>query len=134
MTDCNPRFAVGARRLNRVTDQANVNDVEKRWRDPQMLRAAITYVVVILVLAGLAFGATAVWRSLLAGILVPAILFTGGLGGLVQTYRVWRAGGVWPIWQAASWFLLLFGIFCLGIPFSVHEALNSAAAAAILVG
>ena len=134
MTDCNPRFPVGARRLDRVTDQANVNDVEKRWHDPRMTRAAVTYVVAVVALAGLAFAATAVWRSMLAAVLVPGILSVGGVGGLVQTYRVWRAGGVWPIWQVVSWFLMLFFLFCLGIPFSVQESLNSAGAPAILIG
>jgi hypothetical protein len=102
-----------------MTDQGSINDVEKRWHDPAMVRAAVTYVVVVVALAGAAFAATAVWRSLLAAILVPAILFLGGVGGLVRTYRVWRAEGVWPIWQAASWFLLILFLFCLGIPFSV---------------
>lgn len=105
-----------------MTDEANVNDVEKRWHDPRTTRAATTYVVAVVALAGLAFAATAVWRSVLAAVLVPGILFGGGIGALVQTYRVWRAGGVWPIWQAAGWFLLLLGIFCLGIPFSVHQS------------
>ncbi|MFM8600449.1 MAG: hypothetical protein ACKOB8_15810 [Mycobacterium sp.] len=105
-----------------MTDDANVNDVEKRWHDPRMTRAALTYVVAVVALAGLAFAATAVWRSMLAAVLVPGILSVGGIGGLAQTYRVWRAGGVWPIWQAAAWFLLLFGVFCLGIPFSVHQS------------
>ena len=105
-----------------MSRDGTTNDVEKRWRDPQMVRAAITYVVIVLALAGVAFTATAVWRSLLAAVLVPGILFLGGIGGLVQTYRVWKVEGVWPIWQAASWFLLLFGIFCLGIPFSVNAS------------
>lgn len=104
-----------------MTSDGSTNDVEKRWHNPRMVRAAVTYVVVIIVLAGAAFAATVMWRSLLAAILVPGILFAGGIGGLVQTYRVWRTEGVWPIWQAASWFLLLFGIFCLGIPFSVNQ-------------
>ena len=97
----------------------STNDVEKRWNDPVQFRAAVTYVVVVIALAGAAFAATAIWRSLLAGILVPGILFAGGIGGLIRTYRVWRAEGVWPIWQAASWVLLLFGLFCLGVPFAV---------------
>ncbi len=96
-----------------------VNDVEKRWHDPEMFRAAVTYVAVVIALAGAAFAATAVWRSLLAAILVPAILFAGGIGAFVRTYRVWRVEGVWPIWQAAGWFLLLAFLFCLGIPFSI---------------
>ena len=104
-----------------MTNDGTTNDVEKRWHNPGMVRAAVTYVVIVIVLAGAAFAATVMWRSLLAAILVPGILFAGGIGGLVQTYRVWRTEGVWPIWQAASWFLLLFGIFCLGIPFSVNQ-------------
>jgi hypothetical protein len=104
-----------------MTNDGTTNDVEKRWHDPGMVRTALTYVVVVIVLAGAAFAATVMWRSLLAAVLVPGILFLGGIGGLVQTYRVWKIEGVWPIWQAASWFLLLFGIFCLGIPFSVNQ-------------
>jgi hypothetical protein len=52
-------------------------------------------------------------------VLVPGILFSGGIGAFVQTYRVWRAGGVWPIWQAAGWILLLLFLVCLGVPFAV---------------
>lgn len=99
----------------------STNDVEKRWNDPVQLRAAVNYVLVVIALAGAAFAATAIWRSLLAAILVPGILFAGGIGGLIRTYRVWRAEGVWPIWQAASWFLLMLALFCLGIPFSVRQ-------------
>ncbi len=99
--------------------EGTVNDVEKRWHDPQQFRAAVTYVVVVVVLAGAAFAAAAIWGSLLAAILVPGVLFAGGIGGLLRTYRVWRAEGVWPIWQAAAWSLLLLGLFTLGVPFSV---------------
>ena len=45
-----------------MTNDGTTNDVEKRWHDPEMVRAAVTYVVVILVLAGAAFAATVVWR------------------------------------------------------------------------
>lgn len=100
----------------------NRNDVEKRWHDPAMFRAAVTYALIVIALAGAAFAATAIWQSLLAAILVPGILFAGGIGAFIRTYRVWRAGGVWPIWQAAGWFLLLAFLFCLGIPFSVADA------------
>ena len=102
-----------------VTSVGTTNDVEKRWHDPAMVRAAVTYVVIVVALAGVAFAAAAVWRSLLAAVLVPGILLLGGLGGLYRTYRVWKAEGVWPIWQAASWFLMLLFLFCLGVPFSV---------------
>lgn len=98
----------------------STNDVEKRWHDPAMVRSAVTYVVTVVGLAGLALAATALWRSLIAGVLVPGILFAGGVGALVRTYRVWKAEGVWPIWQAAAWFLLLLFLVCLGVPFAVQ--------------
>ena len=41
----------------------STNDVEKRWNDPVQFRAAVTYVVVVIALAGAAFAATAIWRS-----------------------------------------------------------------------
>lgn len=102
-----------------MRNDGTTNDVEKRWHDPVMTRAAVTYAFSVIGLAGLAFAATAVWRSMIAAILVPVILFVGGIGALFQTYRVWKAEGVWPIWQAAGWFLLLLFLFCLGIPFGL---------------
>ncbi|TGD89996.1 hypothetical protein BayCH28_05280 [Mycolicibacterium sp. CH28] len=95
------------------------NDVEKRWHDPDAFRAAVTYVVSVVALAGVALAAVAFWHSRIAGILVPVILFAGGVGALVQTYRVWRAEGVWPIWQGAAWFLLALMLVCLGVPVAV---------------
>ena len=95
------------------------NDVEKRWHDPVMFRSAVTYVVAVIAVAGVAFAAAVVWHSLIAGILVPVVLFAGGVGALVQAYRVWKAEGVWPIWQAAAWFLLLLMLVCLGVPVAV---------------
>ena len=102
-----------------VSDDGTTNDVEKRWHDPQMVRAAVKYVVAVIALAGLAFVALVLWHSLIAGILVPGILFSGGVGALIRTYRVWQAEGVWPIWKAAAWFLLILALFCFGVPFSV---------------
>lgn len=95
------------------------NDVEKRWNDPQMFRAAATYVGVVVALAAVAFTVTAVFRSVIAGIMVPGILFAGGIGAFIRTYQVWRAEGVWPIWQGAGWILLLLFLICLGVPFAV---------------
>jgi hypothetical protein len=102
-----------------MTDDGNVNDVEKRWHDPAMVRAAVKYVFSVIALAAVAFVATVLWRSLLAGILVPAILFTGGVGAFIRTYQVWKVEGVWMIWQAGGWILLLLFLICLGVPFSV---------------
>ena len=97
----------------------NRNDVEKSWHDPAAFRAAVIYVVSVVVVAGVAFAVTVIWHSLIAGILVPVILFAGGIGAFIQTYRVWRAEGVWPIWQAAGWILLGLFLFCLGVPVGV---------------
>lgn len=97
----------------------NRNDVEKRWHDPAAFRAAVTYVVAVVAVAGVALAATVLWQSRVAGVLVPVILFAGGVGALVQTYRVWRAEGVWPIWQGAGWFLLALTLVCLGVPVAV---------------
>lgn len=97
----------------------NDNDVEKRWRDPATFRAAAVYVGGVILCAAAAFVAVALWRSLVAGILVPGILFAGGIGAFIRTYQVWRAEGVWPIWQAAGWILLLLFLLCLGVPFSL---------------
>lgn len=95
------------------------NDVEKRWHDPAAFRAAVTYVVAVVVVAGVAFAAAVLWHSFIAAVLVPVTLFVGGVGALVRTYQVWRAEGVWPIWQAAGWFLLLVMLMCLGVPVAV---------------
>ncbi len=105
--------------INGMTTDGNTNDVEKRWYDPAMFRAAVKYVLIVLALAGAAFTVTVIWRSLVAGVLVPGILFAGGIGAFIRTYQVWRVGGVWPIWQGAGWFLLLLFLVCLGVPFAV---------------
>lgn len=99
----------------------DTNDVEKRWHDPAMVRAAVKYVLFVVALAGAAFAATLMWRSLLAATLVPVILFAGGIGALVRTYQVWKVEGVWPIWQGAGWFLLLAFLACLGVPFGLNQ-------------
>lgn len=96
------------------------NDVEKRWHDPPEFRAAVTYVVAVVVVAGiaLAFYALPGGRSLLTAALVPTIVFVGGVGAFVRTYQVWRAEGTWPIWHGAGWFLLALSLVCLSVPAS----------------
>jgi len=97
------------------------NDVEKRWHDPAGLRAAAVYVGSVIAVTAIAFTVTVVYRSLIAGIMVPAILFVGGIGAFVRTYQVWRVQGVWVIWQGAGWILLLLFLLCLGVPTSVGQ-------------
>jgi hypothetical protein len=103
-----------------MTSEGSINDVEKRWRDPVALRAAMRYVGIVIVLAFAAFAATVMTRSLVAGVLVPGILFVGGIGAFARTIQVWRAGGVWVIWQAAGWILLSVSVFFVGLPLAVR--------------
>lgn len=101
-------------------------DVEKSWRDPAALRMAIGYAAAVVVIAAVVFAvfaATARDEFFLAAA-VPAILFLGAVGAFVQTYRVWRARGAWPIWQGAGWFLLALALLTLSVPaMSVLHAL-----------
>lgn len=90
------------------------NDVEKRWRDPGAFRAAVRYAVAVVAAAGVALVVYAVSKGVLAAVLVPGILFAGGLGAFIRTYQVWRAEGTWPIWQGAGWFL--FALFLVSLP------------------
>ena len=97
---------------------ALTNDVEKRWHDPAALRGAIRYVVAVTVVAAVAFvGCLTLDRhSLVWASITPAVLLAGGIGAFVKTYRVWRVGGTWPIWQGAGWFLLCLMLVSLSLP------------------
>ncbi|RPA10291.1 hypothetical protein [Gordonia sp. OPL2] len=45
----------------------------------------------------------------------PIIMLIGALAALWRTYRCWRSGGRWQIWQGASWFMLaMFIVFLFG--------------------
>lgn len=92
------------------------DDVEKRWHNPQMFRAAVGYVVAVVVVAAVALTFYAFDHSTLSATLVPTILFVGGLGAFLRTYQVWKAEGTWPIWQGAGWFLLALSLVCLAVP------------------
>lgn len=96
-------------------------DTEKSWHDPRAYRHAVGYVAVVLFAGAVAVATIVIgaqrpcdggaWvchdsdRYLLT--FVPAgLLLSGGFGAFVWTYRVWRSGGTWPIWQGAGWLLL----------------------------
>ena len=68
---------------------------------------------------GAAFAATAVWRSLLRD-WCRLILFLGGIGAFVRTYRVWRAEGSGPSGRPRGGFCCMLFLFCLGVPFSAR--------------
>ena len=94
------------------------HDVEKRFDRPSTFHAAAIYVGQVVAVAGLVFAAYAFSArdSVVAASLVPAILFAGGIGAFVKTYRVWKEEGAWPAWQGAGWFLLTLMLVCLSIP------------------
>jgi hypothetical protein len=94
------------------------HDVEKRFDRPDTFHAAAKYVGGVVVLAGIAFAIYALGApdSVYSASMVPAILFIGGIGAFVKTYRVWKEEGAWPAWQGAGWFLLTFMLVCLSIP------------------
>lgn len=104
---------------------SNVDDVEKRWRDPKALRAAVGYVVFVVLVAAAMFGGYA-WAgssSVWWAAAVPVLTFAGAIGAFVKSYLDWRAARVWPIWQGAGWFLLLVTLLVLGLPMTALSGL-----------
>ena len=91
---------------------------EKRFNSPGTFRAAATYTLVVVAVAGVAFAvyAFAARDSVFAAALVPAFLFVGGVGAFVKTYGEWKAERGWPAWQGAGWFLMLLMLVALAIP------------------
>ena len=98
--------------------------VEKRFDRPGTLRAAVTYTVVVVALAGLAFAfyAFGARDSVYAASLVPIFLFIGGVGAFVRTYREWKADRGWAAWQGAGWFLMTLMLVTLAVPGSAMMA------------
>ena len=94
------------------------NDVEKRWHDPDAFRAASLYVASIIAVAGLAFILfLLIGREVpLSALGTPVVLLVGAIAAFIKTYRVWRAGGTWPIWQGAGWLVLTLMLVSLIIP------------------
>lgn len=93
-----------------------VNDVEKRWNDPAALRQALTYCLVVVVMAVAAGGLFAGTDQPIWAWAVPVVFLAGGIGALVQAYRIWRRGGRWPIWQGAGWLLFALMLATLALP------------------
>jgi hypothetical protein len=94
------------------------HDVEKRFDRPETFHAAAKYVGAVVLVAGIAFAIYALGApdSVYSASMVPVILFIGGIGAFVKTYRVWKEEGAWPAWQGAGWFLLSLMLVCLSIP------------------
>jgi hypothetical protein len=100
-------------------------DVEKRFDRPGAFHAAAVYVGAVVAVAAVVFAIYAFTArdSVIAASLVPAILFVGGVGAFVRTYREWKGQrGTWPAWQGAGWFLLSLMLVCLSIPGATMQA------------
>ncbi|WP_433610432.1 hypothetical protein [Prescottella agglutinans] len=107
-------------------------DVEKRWSDPRTFRRAVLFdaatilAALIAMAAAIAVGAAVddcapgegtlcSGPSRVVVVIVPsALLLLGGLAAFVETYRTWRRGGTWPIWQGAGWVLFVLMLVYLG--------------------
>jgi hypothetical protein len=110
-------------------------DVEKSWHDPAAARAATRFTIAVVVVACAVMGGAILWsvsanhgecddasfavcqspqRYILA--MAPtAIFLAGGVIAFVQSFRTWRAGGAWPIWQGAGWVLFVLSLLYLGL-------------------
>jgi hypothetical protein len=97
---------------------AMTNDVEKRWRDPPTLRAAVRYVTVVVILAAGVFTAFVITDpvAVIWSFGPSAVLFCGALGAFAKTYADWRAFRTWPIWHGAGWFLLTLTLVGFSVP------------------
>lgn len=97
---------------------------EKRFDRPGTTGAAVTYTAAVVALAALAFAffAFGARDSVYAASLVPALLFLGGLGAFIRTYREWKAERGWAAWQGAGWFLMLLMLVTLAVPGSAIMA------------
>lgn len=103
----------------------NGSDTEKRWSDPEEFRKAAIFTIVVVgaalvVLLVLVLSANRQSGGGESGIGIlafapSAVFLIGGLAAFVQTYRVWRRDGTWPIWQGAGWFLMVLMLFSLGL-------------------
>jgi hypothetical protein len=116
-------------------EQAQTSDVEKNWRDPGAMRAATRFTIAVVFVALAVMVGSILWsvatdhgecadaefavcqspqRYFLA--MAPtAILLIGGVTAFVQSYRAWRSGHAWPIWQGAGWVLFVLSLLYLGL-------------------
>ncbi|GAB2724218.1 hypothetical protein [Nocardia thraciensis] len=101
-----------------------IDDVEKRWHDPDMFRRAAAYVAGVLAIAVLVGAAVSIWAGRREACAAAAsnfcdtasratilaapgtVLTIGTVGAFIATYHVWKQHRAWPIWQGAGWFLM----------------------------
>ena len=77
------------------------HDVEKRFDRPGTFHEAAKYVGAVVAVGGCRFATYAsTGRERDRCLDGPGILFAGGIGAFVKTYRVWKDEGAWPAWRA----------------------------------
>lgn len=80
------------------------------------LRRAVTHGIITVAFALACFAVAALSSGGLRTTMIavaPAVMFIGAFGALWITYRTWRAGGRWQVWQGASWFLLAAAVMTM---------------------
>ncbi|WP_227981332.1 hypothetical protein [Nocardia spumae] len=110
-----------------------VRTVNPQWSDPPSFRRAVIYVVAVLVMTGMVAGIAFGWADtrpecadadrticdtpsiLVVGLLPGVVLLLGGIGAFVVTFRHWRGGRPWPVWQGAGWFLFALMVVYLAL-------------------
>ncbi|EGD54735.1 hypothetical protein [Gordonia neofelifaecis] len=80
---------------------------------PREIRDAATHVcvtvacgIVVLIAAMTTSGRTNEILVLAA----PIVVILGTVAAMVRTYRNWKSGGRWQVWQGATWFLLALSL------------------------
>ncbi|MBD0862198.1 hypothetical protein IA539_13380 [Gordonia sp. zg691] len=79
-------------------------------------RAMVVHIVVTVVFGlGLLLIAHASSDSLQTVLIIasPIVVLVGAIAMLFRTYRVYKRGGRWQVWQGGAWFLLVFFIVML---------------------
>ncbi|MEV5646689.1 hypothetical protein AB0L57_00430 [Nocardia sp. NPDC052254] len=110
-----------------------VRAVNPRWSDPASSRRAAIYVAAVLVATAVVAGIAVGWAgrrpqcadadrvtcdtasTLVVGLVPGIILLLGGIGAFVVTFRHWRGGQPWPVWQGAGWFLFVVMVVYLAV-------------------
>ncbi|WP_026918722.1 hypothetical protein [Gordonia shandongensis] len=98
----------------------------KTTTSPREIREAVTHVAVTIGLGVVLAVASAFAQDATRTFLIIAsmtMLVLGTVAAVVRTYRNWRAGGRWQIWQGACWFLLALSLvwFTDAVPLVISD-------------
>ncbi|WP_045821951.1 hypothetical protein [Williamsia herbipolensis] len=80
------------------------------------IRSAGLYVLAVMVVALAFIGVAALLYDQVPTVMIvvfPLIILAGAVGALRRTYTCYKTGGMWQVWQGASWLLLAFFMIAL---------------------